>query len=266
MSTPEQKRLIEYKSNDYWPHSGSEKGKGRLQRFIDKLLAITTTILQGGKLTLADEEIIYEAMSACDDIKNMSKNWPERMSFLRKKLTLEQLAQAVSNKVAVEALIAQVIPLLLALQNACDSNNYAWAVIKEDVIRNVEQSWKNARKNARRNVEQSCVGDAHGQSKPLTSEVREEVPTRAFVDAHSRTRSALTNLDGEGSWMLKAKFECDSIQCLSIQLLSSMCVCGGLCLSKRCTRTLADNRREHTLAFSLVQHCKQKIRSSQKSV
>jgi hypothetical protein len=140
MSTPLQKRLIQSASFDYWLHNGSERGKGQLQYFIDKLPAITQNIIQGVLLTLADEKVIYEAIFGCDDIKVMSQNWPERMSILQKNLTTEQVSQLESNKSAVVAFNVQVVHLLLVLQRACDSHNRVWAMVKEDAIRNVNQS------------------------------------------------------------------------------------------------------------------------------
>ena len=66
-------QLIKNSSFDYWLHNGRHHGKGELQRFIDELPAITNTILQGQKLTLEDEELIYEAMGACADLKIMAE-------------------------------------------------------------------------------------------------------------------------------------------------------------------------------------------------
>jgi hypothetical protein len=130
---------------DYWLHDGSERGKGQLQYFIDKLPAITQNIIQGVLLTLADEEVIYDATFGCDDIKIMSQNFPERMLMLQKNLTTEQVSQLESNKSAVEALNVQVVHLLLLLQIACDSHNRGWAMVKADAITNVNQSRKKPR-------------------------------------------------------------------------------------------------------------------------
>jgi hypothetical protein len=145
MSTQLQKTLIQNASFDYRLHNGSECGKGELQTFIDKLPEITSTILQGGESTLADEMIIYDAMFAGDDINFMSQNWPVRMALLRKHLTPEQISQEESNKLAVEALNDQVTHLLQELQNACASRSLNWATLKVSVIRNVNQSRRNRR-------------------------------------------------------------------------------------------------------------------------
>ena len=133
-------QLIKNSSFEYWLHNGHHRGKGELQRFIDKLPAITNTIIQGGDLTLADKKIIYEVLFAGDDIKIMSQNWPQRMLLLQENLTTAQVNQEESNKLAVEALHVQVIQLLLELQNAFGQKNYNWAVVKESIIRNVDQS------------------------------------------------------------------------------------------------------------------------------
>jgi hypothetical protein len=70
----------------------------------------------------------------------MSKNWSKRLVLLQENLTAAQVNQAISNKLAVEALNVQVVHLLLVLQRACDSHNRGWAMVKEDAIRNVNQS------------------------------------------------------------------------------------------------------------------------------
>jgi hypothetical protein len=88
-------------------------------------------------------------MFAVDDINFMSRNWPERMSLLRRHLTPEQVSQAQRNKEAVEALNEQVTHLLLELQNACVSRSLNWATLKESVIRNVNQSRRAPRTNRR---------------------------------------------------------------------------------------------------------------------
>jgi hypothetical protein len=146
MSTPLQNKMINDSSFDYWLHNGTERGKGELQRVIEKLPAITKTILEGGDWTLADQTIIHTAIFAGDDLEIMSQNWPKRIAVLRANLTDAQVMQIERNKSSVLALNAQVTQLLLALQNACNSHNYPWAVAKQDVIRNVIQSYKGARK------------------------------------------------------------------------------------------------------------------------
>ena len=158
MRTPLEMKLIKVSSFDYWLHNGSEPGKGELQKLIDKLPAITHTILQGGDLTLADQIIIHTAIFAGPDLQKMSQKWPQMLAAMRANLTPEEVSQAESNKSVVLALNAQVTQLLRALQNACNSHNRPWAVIKEDVIRNVRQSYKGARKRDREKVEQSGVG------------------------------------------------------------------------------------------------------------
>jgi polyhydroxyalkanoate synthesis regulator phasin len=149
MSTNLQETLIRNASFEYWLHNGSERGKGELQTFIDKLPAIINTILQGGKLTLTDETIIYDAMFAVDDINFMSRNWPARMSLLHKHLTPEQISQAERNKEAVEALNEQVTHLLQELQNACATGSLSWATFKQSVISNVNQSRRTPRAKRR---------------------------------------------------------------------------------------------------------------------
>jgi hypothetical protein len=52
MSMQFQNKVIKNTSFDYWLHNGSESGKGQLQLFIDKLPAITNTILQDGDFCL----------------------------------------------------------------------------------------------------------------------------------------------------------------------------------------------------------------------
>ena len=152
-------KLIKESSFDYWLHNGSEPGKGELQKLIDELPAITNTILQRLDLTLADEEIIYEAMCVRRDINTMSRNWPQMLAELRANLTPEEVSQAESNKSVVLALNAQVTQLLRALQNACNSHNRPWAEVEETVTRNVRQSYKGAKKRDREKVEQSGVGE-----------------------------------------------------------------------------------------------------------
>ena len=150
-------QLIKNSSFDYWLHNGHHHGKGDLQRCIDKLPAITRTIQKGKKLKLKDEKIIYEAMSACADLKIMAEKWPERHLLMQKHLTHEEIMQAESNKSAVEALSARVDQLLIELQNAYAERSLSWAEEKESITRNVEESRRNpGRKRgvaARRNME-----------------------------------------------------------------------------------------------------------------
>jgi len=158
MRTPLQTRLIKDSSFDYWLHNGSEPGKGELQKLIDELPAITNTMLQGGGLTHADETIIYTAIYVDPDLQIFHSKWTGMLATMRANLTPEEVSQAESNVSAVLALNAQVTQLLLALQNACNSHNRTWAVIKKDVIRNVRQSYKGARRRDREAVDQSGVG------------------------------------------------------------------------------------------------------------
>ena len=146
-------QLIKNSSFDYWLHNGRHPGKGELQRFIEKLPAITNTILQGQTLTLKDEKIIYDAMGACADLKIMAEKWPERHSLMQNHLTREEIMQADSNKSAVEALSAQVDELLTALQKAYAARSLSWAEQKESITRNVDESRRKRGVAARRNME-----------------------------------------------------------------------------------------------------------------
>ena len=150
-------QLIKNASFDYWLHNGHHHGKGELQRFIDKLPAITNTILQGQTLSLKDEKIIYDALGACADLKIMAKNWPARILLMQKHLTHEEIMQAESNKSAVEALSARVDELLIELENAYVARSLSWAEEKESITRNVDESYRNSGGKhgvaARRNVE-----------------------------------------------------------------------------------------------------------------
>jgi hypothetical protein len=139
MDRKRQQKLIKIPKFDYWLHNGRHPGKGELQRFIDKLPAITNTILQGNDLMLKDQKIIYDAMGACSDLEIMTANWPERIS----QFTPEQVTQAESNKSEVEALIARVRPLLHELQNACVARRLSWAEVKKSITRNVDHSRRN---------------------------------------------------------------------------------------------------------------------------
>jgi hypothetical protein len=142
MSTPFQQRLIKQTNFDWWLYNGSEHGKGQLQLFIDKLPAITNTILQDGGLTLDDQIIIQEALFAGHDIEIMSKNWPKKLVLLQENLTAVQVNQAVSNKLAVEALNVQVIQLLFELQNAFEQKGYNWRTQKKNIITKVERYFR----------------------------------------------------------------------------------------------------------------------------
>ena len=152
MSTPLQTKLIKESSFYWWLHNGSEPGKGQLQLFIDTLPAITNSILQDGGTTLDDEIIIYEALVGGDDIKIMSQNWPGRLERLQKNLTPAQVNQAVSNKLAVEALNDQVIQLLLELQNAFERKGHNWAIQKENIIRIVDRYFRQIDDEEKRSV------------------------------------------------------------------------------------------------------------------
>jgi hypothetical protein len=136
----------------WWLYNGSEHGKGQLQLFIDKLPAITNTILQDGGLTLDDQIIIQEALFAGADIKIMSKNWPKRLVLLQENLTAAQVNQAISNKLAVEALNIQVIQLLLQLQKAFENKGYNWRTQKKNIIRIVNQHFTEIDDEEKRSV------------------------------------------------------------------------------------------------------------------
>lgn len=118
---------------DYYLNNGFEEGKGALQSFIDKIPAITQTILQGKEMTLGDKVIIYDAIGVSKDIKIMSTRWSGTIALMRKHLTPEQVSVAESNKSAVETLSAQLEKVLLDLKNACDSNYGGWAKVLEDI-------------------------------------------------------------------------------------------------------------------------------------
>jgi hypothetical protein len=158
MSTPLKTKLIKAPTFDHWLHNGREPGKGQLQLFIDKLPAITNTILQNtilqdGGLTIDDQIIIQEALIAGVDIKIMSKNWPKRLVLLQENLTAAQVNQAISNKLAVEALNVQVIQLLLELQHAFEKKGYSWRMQKKNIIRIVNQHFTEIDDEEKRSVD-----------------------------------------------------------------------------------------------------------------
>ncbi len=153
MSTSLKTKVIKAPTFDHWLHNGREPGKGQLQLFIDKLPAITNTILQDGGLTLDDKIIIQEALFAGADIKIMSKNWPERLVSLQENLTAAQVNQAISNKLAVEALNVQVIQLLLELQHAFEKKGYSWRMQKKNIIRIVNQHFTEIDDEEKRSVD-----------------------------------------------------------------------------------------------------------------
>ena len=142
MSRPLRTKVMKPPNFDWWLQHGSEPGKGQLQLFIDKLPAITSTILEDGDLTLDDQIIIHSALYAGHDIEIMSRNWPKRLVSFQANLTTAQVNQAVSNKLAVEALNAQVIQLLLQLQNAFEKKGYDWRMQKKNIIRIVNQHFR----------------------------------------------------------------------------------------------------------------------------
>ena len=139
MTIPLKDHLIKKAKFDYYLNDGFEEGKGALQSFIDKLPAITQTILQGMKMTLEDEMIIYDATGVLEDIKIMSKKWDATISLMRKYLTPEQVSEAEINKSVVETLSVQLENLLLELQNACDTNYGGWATVMKDVTKSVDR-------------------------------------------------------------------------------------------------------------------------------
>jgi hypothetical protein len=152
MSRPLQTKVIKAPTFDYWLHNGIEPAKGELQLCIDKLPAITDTILQDGGLTLDDQIIIHAALFAGDDLKIMSRNWPQRLVLLQEYLTTAEVNQAVSDKLAVEALNVQVIQLLLYLQNAFEDKGYNLRMQKKNIIRIVNQHFREIDDEEKRSV------------------------------------------------------------------------------------------------------------------
>ena len=153
MSRPLRTKVMKPPNFDWWLQHGSEPGKGQLQLFIDKLPAITSTILEDGDLTLDDQIIIFGAIYAGHDIEIMSRNWPKRLVSFQANLTTAQVNQVVSNKLAVEALNAQVIQLLLQLQNAFEKKGYNWRMQKKNIIRIVNQHFREIDDEEKRDVD-----------------------------------------------------------------------------------------------------------------
>jgi hypothetical protein len=148
MRTTLKEHLIKKAKFDYYLNNGFEEGKGALQSFIDKIPAITQTILQGKEMTLGDKVIIYDSTNVLDDIKIMSTRWGGTIALMRRHLTPSQVSVAESNQSAVVTLSAQLEKLLLELEKACDSNHGGWAKVLEDV--KTMKMDKNTRKLATR--------------------------------------------------------------------------------------------------------------------
>jgi hypothetical protein len=148
MRTTLKEHLIKKAKFDYYLNNGFEEGKGALQSFIDKIPAITQTILQGKEMTLGDKVIMYDVIGVLDDIKIMSTRWGGTIALMRRHLTPEQVSVAESNQSAVVTLSSQLEKLLLELKKACDSNYGGWAKVLEDVKTKTPD--KNTRKLATR--------------------------------------------------------------------------------------------------------------------
>jgi hypothetical protein len=150
---------------DYWLRNGHHRGKGELQIFIDELPEITNAVRNGRDLTITDEEIIYDAMGAREDLEILAEKWPDWISSMKQHLPSGEVTKAERDKAAVEALSGELVKLLLDLQNAYDDKSLNWAQVKESIKTKVHESRRRRDDKIRRRIKKGDVGGARDSGK-----------------------------------------------------------------------------------------------------